>query len=232
MTRLTLGLLLVSVLAVPARAQSIARDWEGTLKVGPAELRLVVHITGDPKGSLSATMDSPDQGVSGIPVTSISLSDSTLRFEIQKINGKYEGKVSPDGSAIRGTWTQGGNDFPLDLTPAAPKPDPGKRVAKPSDIDGAWEGSVEAGGQTLRLVLHVKTYEDGMTATLDSIDQGVKGLPVTTISRDGAKLKFEMKQIAGSYDGTIDKELKTIGGTWTQAGNSMPLTWTRVAAPK
>lgn len=227
--RTLLVLLSLALSAADGRTQTIVREWEGTLKAGPAELRLVVHITGDPKGVLSAMVDSPDQNTFGIPVSSISFDDSTLKFAIEKLDGSYEGQLSSDGNAIRGTWTQKGHSLPLDLTPAASRPDPSTRVAKPSDIDGAWEGSVDAGGQTLRLVLRVKTYEDGMTATLDSLDQGVNGLPVTTIKRDGSKLTFEMKQIGGNFEGTVKDDLTTIDGTWRQMGNTMPLVWKRGA---
>jgi hypothetical protein len=66
-----------------------------------------------------------------------------------------------------------------------------------------------------------------MSARVDSPDQNLSGLPVTTISRDGAKLKFEMKQLGGVFEGTIDKELKTVSGEWKQGGVSMPLTLKR-----
>ena len=47
---------------------AIAGDWAGTLTAGPAQLRLVLHITAAKDGSLSATFDSIDQGVNGTPV--------------------------------------------------------------------------------------------------------------------------------------------------------------------
>ena len=93
-----------------------------------------------------------------------------------------------------------------------------KKTPKPSDIDGAWIG----GPSKLRFVLHIITYDDGMTAEVDSPDQNAFGIPVTTITRDGAELKFEVKSIAGSYEGKINPELTTISGTWKQGGGSSP----------
>ncbi len=66
-----------------AHAQNIAGDWQGTLKAGPAELRLVLHIAKNADGSFKATLDSVDQGANGIPVTSISL----RRFEVELYRG-------------------------------------------------------------------------------------------------------------------------------------------------
>ena len=231
MKNLFYSLLLSLFIAVGAHAQTVEGDWQGTLKAGGGELRLVLHLTKDEMGGLRATLDSVDQNSMGMPVTSISLTDSTLRFEMKQVAGSYEGKLNADRTGISGTWTQGGGSAPLEFTRgAAAGAEAKKRVPKPSDIDGEWEGSLEAGAQSMRLVLHIVTYEDGMTAKLDSPDQNATGLPVTTIARDGAKLKFEMKQIAGSFEGTMDKTLNSISGTWTQMGNSLPLTLKRKSA--
>jgi hypothetical protein len=101
-----------------------------------------------------------------------------------------------------------------------------KNTPKPSDIDGAWIG----GRSISRFVLHIITYEDGMTAEVDSPDENGFGIPVTTITRDGAELKFEIKPIAGSFEGKINPELTTISGTWNQGGASRPLVLKRTSA--
>jgi putative CocE/NonD family hydrolase len=62
-----------------------------------------------------------------------------------------------------------------------------------------------------------------MTAEVDSPDQNLFGIPVTTITRDGAELKFEIRSIAGRYEGEINPELTTISGSWNQGGGSSPL---------
>jgi len=98
-------------------------------------------------------------------------------------------------------------------------------------VEGDWQGTLKAVGGELRLVLHVtKDEKGGLKATLDSVDQNSMGMLVTAISLTDATLKFEMKQIAGSFEGTIDKALNSISGTWTQMGNSLPLTLKRKSA--
>jgi serine-type D-Ala-D-Ala carboxypeptidase/endopeptidase len=211
---------------LPASAQSVEGDWQGTLKVGGAELRVVVHLLRDEKG-LKGTLDSPDQGASGIPITTASVTDSTLKLDVQAVRGSFAGKISTGATAIAGTWTQGGQAIPLEFTRVVITP-ARTRVAKPSDIDGDWSGALESGAGALRLVLHILTYDDGMTAKLDSVDQNGFGIPVTSIARDGTNLRFEMRQIGGAFVGTVDKELTMISGTWTQLGESLSLTLTRV----
>lgn len=224
-------LLICLFVAVAARAQAVEGDWEGTLKVGDAELRLALHVKKDDKGALKATFDSVDQGAMGIPVSSVSFSDGTLKFAMDNAQASYEGKLDAGKNVISGNWSQGGAAFPLEFARAKPRAEAKPRTPKPSDIDGDWEGALDAGGQTLRVALHIASYEDGMSAKFDSLDQNLKDIPVTTIQRDGAKLKFEMKQFAATFEGTIDKELKTITGDWSQGGGSLPLTLKRKAAP-
>jgi hypothetical protein len=88
--------------------------------------------------------------------------------------------------------------------------------------------STVLGVMKLRLVFHITNTEDGLTATMDSPDQNANGLPVTSVTRDGASLKMELKQIAGGFEGKIAQDLTTIEGTWTQRGSPLPLVLKRV----
>ncbi|MEP7342287.1 MAG: hypothetical protein ABI977_31455 [Acidobacteriota bacterium] len=216
---------------IATRAQAVEGDWEGTLKPGAAELRLIIHVKKDDKGGLKATFDSVDQGAMGIPVSSVSFSEGRLKFALDEAQASYEGKLDVARNVISGNWSQGGGSLPLEFARAKPRAEAKPRTPKPNEIDGDWEGAIEAGAQTLRVALHIISYEDGMSAKFDSLDQNLTGLPVTTIQRDGTKLKFEMKQFAATFEGTIDKELKTINGDWSQGGGSVPLTLKRKGAP-
>jgi fermentation-respiration switch protein FrsA (DUF1100 family) len=203
-------------------AQDIVGDWNGTLTIGTAELRLVLHVTKAPDGGLTATLDSIDQGAPGIPVNAVTLKDSKLDLTIDAVHGTYTGKVNADASEIDGTWSQGAA-MPLNFHRGSIAMKPAPKPAKPSDIDGDWLGTLDTGMGKLRLVLHITNTEDGLTATMDSPDQGVNGIPVNSITRTGGEFKFDMKSIGGTYDGTIGADLGTISGTWAQMGKSWPL---------
>jgi uncharacterized protein len=105
---------------------------------------------------------------------------------------------------------------------------PAHKPAKASDLDGNWLGTLDTGLGTLRVVLHILNTEDGLAATLDSPDQNAKGIPVTSITRNGVKLNFAVDSIGGSYEGTISADLGSFEGTWTQLGKSLPLALKRV----
>jgi len=219
-------ILILAVLVIAAslaRAQDIAGDWQGTLSVSGAELRLVLHITKAPDNTLKATLDSIDQpGANGIPVNSITLKDSTLNLDVEIVHGTYEGKVAADGNTISGTWTQG-QALPLEFKRATIPVKTEHKPAKPSDIDGAWMGTLDTGAIKLRVVFHIVNTEDGLSATLDSLDQGAMGIPTTSVTRGGSSLKIEVQKIGGVFEGKIAPDLSSIDGKWSQGGGTMPL---------
>lgn len=230
------GLLAIVVIATAGNAQgvpskeqkidesSLVGDWKGALDVGGGQLHLVLHVMKGDDGKLTATLDSIDQGAPGIPVSAIALKDKKLSMTVDAVRGIYEGVVNEDASQIKGTWTQGAS---LDLTfVRAPKTDKDNAKVRPSDIDGAWSGAIAVGEMKLRVVFHIVNTADGLKATMDSPDQGAKGIPVTTVIRDGATLKIEMKSINGVYEGKISEDKSTATGTWTQGGQSLPLVLT------
>lgn len=210
----------VALMGSAVYAQDIAGDWQGTIQAGPAELRVQVHFAKSAKG-FTGTLDSVDQGAKGIPIDSVTLEGSTLKFTVGAVMGSYEGKVSGDGSSIAGNWTQG-QALPLEFKRGTFKTVEHK-PGKPSDIDGAWTGTVDSPAGSLQIVFHIVNTEDGLMATADIPAMGGKGLPVQSVTRTGPTLKMEMKQFGGGFDGAIAPDLKTITGTFGPAGQAVPL---------
>jgi pimeloyl-ACP methyl ester carboxylesterase len=95
-------------------ARGVEGLWQGTLNVSATDLRIVFHINKAADGRLSATLDSPDQGATGIPAEDCSFSNGKLKLTVKSIAGAYEGTMKND-STIEGTWTQGGASLPLVL---------------------------------------------------------------------------------------------------------------------
>lgn len=89
--------------------------WEGKLAVGGPGLRVVLHVTKGADGKLAATLDSPDQGAKGIPISKIEFADGVLRFESAGIGARYEGKMAADGTGVTGEFAQRGGKFALAL---------------------------------------------------------------------------------------------------------------------
>ncbi len=102
-------------------------------------------------------------------------------------------------------------------------------AADPKDVVGDWEGELDVSVVKLTLIFHVTKTDDGdLNATMDSPDQGAYGLKVDSVILNGDELTFTMKDLLGSYEGTVGEEATSIIGTWTQAGKEHPLSLTRV----
>jgi hypothetical protein len=96
----------------------------GNLTVpGGLELRIVFNISTNPDGSINASMDSPDQGVSGIPVESVSYKNGNLNLGVKSIPGSFEGIYKENNKTIEGEWKQAGSVFPLVLNRIEKAPD-------------------------------------------------------------------------------------------------------------
>ena len=104
-------------------AQDLTRDWQGALKGGAQELRVIVHIEKGDSGGWKATLASIDQSPDGgvtIPVESLTLEGQDVKIAVPAVRGSYEGKLNADGGAIAGNWTQG-IPRPLELKRATPE---------------------------------------------------------------------------------------------------------------
>ncbi len=93
--------------------KDIEGKWEGTLLVSGTSLRIVFNVSKNSTGRYVATMDSPDQGAWGIKVDKTVFDGEKVVFEINSINGRYEGAFK--GDEIGGTWEQRTYSFPLSL---------------------------------------------------------------------------------------------------------------------
>ncbi|MBA7514390.1 hypothetical protein ES705_06418 [subsurface metagenome] len=94
---------------------SIEGIWEGQLKVPGTELRIIFNISKNQDGALTATLDSPDQGVTDIPVEEVIFKDNTLHLEVKSAGSVFEGNVSEDFLVIEGEWKQSGQALPLTI---------------------------------------------------------------------------------------------------------------------
>ncbi|MGP8252812.1 MAG: TIGR03435 family protein [Terracidiphilus sp.] len=104
----------------PFDPKDIIATWQGTLHAGQ-DLRIVVKVSKDDKGAYKANFYSIDQTPQPLPLDSITLDASAVKFTLKLAGGTYEGKLSSDGKTIDGTWTQGGNPLQLTLARATPE---------------------------------------------------------------------------------------------------------------
>lgn len=98
------------------------------------------------------------------------------------------------------------------------------------DITGIWNGILKVQGMQLRLVFNISKTDNGYNATMDSPDQGAKGIPVTTVCFENAKLLLKIDNAGILYEGLYEED--SIAGTFKQAGLAVPMNLSRKMAEK
>lgn len=99
------------------------------------------------------------------------------------------------------------------------------QVNPTTTLEGSWSGKLKVGAMSLTLVLHLEQADGYVKASLDSPDQGAKGISAYKeyLSDDSVAIKVE--SIGATYraklkDGKLD-------GTFSQSGMTFPLEMTK-----
>jgi hypothetical protein len=84
--------------------------------------------------------------------------------------------------------------------------------------DGTWTGKLDVQGMKLTIVFHL----DGDEPCMDSPDQAAQGIPIQVERNDMGKIIIRIPMLGASYEGMwLGKQIL---GTFTQMGQSLPLT--------
>ncbi len=94
-------------------SQEITGDWYGQIDIQGTKLKISFHIKQD-NGVYTTTMDSPDQKAFGIPTDKTDVINNTITVVLKSAMINYKGTLK--GDKIKGSFTQNGMAFPLDLS--------------------------------------------------------------------------------------------------------------------
>jgi hypothetical protein len=227
---LLLGVLLLTPGSL-AQAQGPADPsghWEGTLKVPQMELKVEIDLARDSRGVFAGTFSQPAQGVKGLPLSSVTVEASAVRFVVKggPEPATFDGALSADATSISGTVTQSGFTIPMNLsrtgdariTPA-PRSAP---IAK--ELEGTWNGTLDVDGAPMRLVVKMANLPDGTAAgTVVSPDGSGVEIPIG-MTQKGSSVTIEVPSVSASYVGTLNPAGTELAGTWTQGPAAFPLT--------
>lgn len=112
--RKLISTIVIGFIALTVFGQDITGQWNELLKVQGTQLRVVYNINETDDG-YNSTMDSPDQGAKGIPVTSTSFKNSTLKLVVSNAGIESEGILGKN-NIVTGNFKQGGQSFPMNLS--------------------------------------------------------------------------------------------------------------------
>lgn len=91
-------------------------------------------------------------------------------------------------------------------------------------IVGTWQGNLDTGRGTLRVVIHIlRNKERKLTGTIDSPGQSAFGIPITSVTFSDPDFRFEARSIGSSYQGKMSRDHLKITGRWQQGGGSLSL---------
>jgi hypothetical protein len=219
-----------------AQPAGISGHYEGKMKAQGKDIDVTLDIDRDAKQAwIGHIILSPNP--TELPLENISVSDDSVSWNVPSIPGspKFDGKWSGEAKTMTITAHIGGTDLPIDFRRTASArvlvPEPNAVLTK--EFEGRWEGSLDAGTQTLRLTLLLeRTPEGKANGTLISVDQGGIKLPASQIKITDNELEFAVRAVNGTYKGRLNPAKDQISGDWTQFGNTLPLNLKKQAAPK
>lgn len=87
---------------------------------------------------------------------------------------------------------------------------------------GTWGGTLDVNGSKLRLLFHLSQTPEGWQATMDSPDQGAKGIPVDSVAVTPSAVTLCISPLRARFDGAFFGET-TLMGLFTQGSFSTSL---------
>ena len=102
-------------LVAPVDAPSLDGLWKGQLKVPGGQLEYIFRFVKLTGGEYFCTLDVPLQKVSRMAVKA-EVKGDTVRMFAEEANGRFVGRVTPDGKQMAGIWQVPGYKAPLVLT--------------------------------------------------------------------------------------------------------------------
>jgi hypothetical protein len=213
--------------------------WAGAIHVpsfngaGSREIAIEIDLATNDGGVLGGTFSQPDQNVKGLPLSNVSREGRAVSFEIKTSGGGVFRGMQADAMSISGEFvtTQGGYTIPFDLKRAgeariapAPKSPP---IGK--ELEGTWNGTIEVGGKSERLVLKMINQADGTAiGTIQDIDGSNVEIPVA-MTQKASNLTLDLTVVGASYTAVLNGDNELVG-SWTQGPVNLPLTFKKVVS--
>ena len=192
----------------------------------------------EPKaGGWTGVVHIPPQGLRNAKIT-VEVDGRDILLEMDEAPGQpaFRGRLSDDGETISGDFTQSRQTAPFQLS----------RGERPADLDvdiyddyektgtagsgagGEWRGILVVGLGKLRLLLQVYTHDDtSLTGSIFSVDQANVEIPISSLTSQDGHVRFKMRKIRATYEGTMNADGSEIQGTWNQRGQELPLIFRR-----
>jgi hypothetical protein len=230
--QLLLAALLLSP-APPLLAQTAATSdpsghWEGSIQIPDREFAFEVDLARNGKGELSGTMNTPAEHIEGLPLRVVLVDGRSVSFNA-RLDQPFTGILSADGKSLSGEYTLSGYALPFSMsrTGDARMVAPARSAPIGKELEGTWNGVLDADGTSMRFVLMMANQPDGTaTARLISLDEGELEVPVE-VEQETSSVTLAGRAIVSSFAGALSSDGTELAGTLTQGAVTVPLTFRR-----
>ncbi len=224
------SLLIACALASAQTASKPGGRWEGKIEIPEHEFSIVVDLAPAAKGGWVGSMSVLGSSSIDVPLSALTVDGATVKFAANlPVKATFEGQLSADGASLSGTATNPQGNAPFSLTRSGEArvkiPAPSSPLTR--EFEGLWDGSLDAGGNVLRVGVRLTRGEDGSAiATLISYTQNNSEIPATSVTLNGKEITLDVRAISGGYHGTLG-ENGEITGEWSEGSRKIPLTLKR-----
>jgi hypothetical protein len=229
---LRIAILVALSLTVPLHAQPAdpSGHWEGAIQAPGKDVKIEIDLA-KKDGKLAGTFGTPEQNESGFPLSNVAAQGTTVSFEIKASSGggTFQGTLSADGKSMSGDFvTAHGASVGFSLTRTGEAKieslQPSPPIAK--ELEGSWTGTLNVNGDQRQVGLKMANHPDGTATASIVTSQGVE-INITRITNKASNLNLEVKNIGGSWAGTVNADNTELTGTWTQGKFAAPLVFHR-----
>jgi len=96
--------------------------------------------------------------------------------------------------------------------------------SKASPVDGIWLGTLQLGGQSLRIQVLLTSDAQGQEhCSMDSIDQGAFNVACTNVTYADRKLNFDIPAVKGQWSGELSADQNALNGNWKQGAPQLSI---------
>ena len=228
-----LGALVLSTLSAQP-ASDPSGHWEGSLQSPLGELPFEIDLAKNGAGEFVGALNQPSEHITGLPLANIAVDGKSLRFQIKGTAGEraFKGALSDDGKSISGYYSQGGYTIPFSIARTGDSrfEAPVQIAPISKELEGTWNGTLDANGKQLRAVLTLSNQPDGTASgSIVTVDDGLE-IPIALITQHASTVTLDLKAVGASFSGAINPDATELAGKYTQGSLVLPVTFRRTAA--
>ncbi len=223
------SLFLATAATAQVQAEELAGTWTGELETSAGPLGMVFVLEQGVDG-WTGTVDTPEQKIYGLPLTSITVSkEREVVLEVASTGGRYSATLNANGQAMTGDWHQRGAVISL-VCQRAKDPTPVPEEVRKA-LAGVWEGALSIGAVKLRISLEIPETGVSGLGQMFSPDQSPDGFPITRLDNLGNnKVRICVGSVFGSFEATVSEDEGSLVTSFHQGAGSYPVTLKRVEA--